>query len=637
MRTFMGRLARDARGNTLAMMAAALIPLAGMVGGGIDMSRMYITKTRLQHACDAGALAGRKSMGAGSWGTDDNAAAQTFFDANYASGLYGSSTLTRSFTQANGTVSGTASAVLPMTLTRVIGQTTQTLTVSCSSTMQLPNTDVMFVLDTTGSMNCVASDTSCTNNNNVPASGSKIVGLKNAVKCFYEAVAQVKTNGTCSTAITGLSNSVQVRFGFVPYASNVNVGYLLPPAYFASSWKYQSREPQWTTSTGWQQTSQTTTTSNVAYTGVSSTNCTDAAASSLNSSTDTVSSDGNTKTNVSDTYKRTGWSSANGGTCSGTKTEVTTTYTKTTTKTFNQWHYGQITTDISGLKNGSSWNSSFNAPIGSSGASKAIAWDGCIEEAQTVRATSYTPIPSGANDLNIDLVPTQSDSTTLWAPALEPLIYMRNITNSYSQATTADSYSTGDYYSTPGYTCPTAAQKMQVWSSVASFDDYVDSLTAQGNTYHDIGILWGARLMSPNGIFASENALAANGGTINRNMIFMTDGDSTSNPCDYNAYGVPWWDQRETTDVGSASACGTNRQALIDQINLRYAALCTAVKNKGINLYVISYGNGSSTTTETRLAACASTGSYYKATDSTALQSAFSAIAAKITMLRLTT
>jgi hypothetical protein len=116
----------------------------------------------------------------------------------------------------------------------------------------------------------------------------------------------------------------------------------------------------------------------------------------------------------------------------------------------------------------------------------------------------------------------------------------------------------------------------------------------------------------------------------------MTDGDSTSAPCDYNAYGMPWWDQRQTTDVGPANQCGNQRAALADQINMRYAALCTAVKNKGINLYVISYGNGSSATTEQRLSDCASPGSYYKATDPTALQTAFSAIAAKITMLRLT-
>ena len=59
---FLTRLRRDTSGNTLAIAAAAMVPLIGIVGGAVDMSRIYIIKTRLQHACDAGALAGRKAM-----------------------------------------------------------------------------------------------------------------------------------------------------------------------------------------------------------------------------------------------------------------------------------------------------------------------------------------------------------------------------------------------------------------------------------------------------------------------------------------------------------------------------------------------------------------------------------------------
>ena len=70
-RTWLATLARDTRGNTIAIIAASIIPLAGMVGGGVDISRMYIVKTRLQHACDAGALAGRKMMGGGSWSANN--------------------------------------------------------------------------------------------------------------------------------------------------------------------------------------------------------------------------------------------------------------------------------------------------------------------------------------------------------------------------------------------------------------------------------------------------------------------------------------------------------------------------------------------------------------------------------------
>jgi hypothetical protein len=41
--------------------------------------------------------------------------------------------------------------------------------------------------------------------------------------------------------------NVQLRFGFVPYAVNVNVGRLLPLDYMADRWAYQSREASFTT------------------------------------------------------------------------------------------------------------------------------------------------------------------------------------------------------------------------------------------------------------------------------------------------------------------------------------------------------------------------------------------------------
>ncbi len=96
--SFLARLARDTRGNTLALMAAAFFPLAGLIGGGVDMSRIYITKTRLQQACDAGALSGRKAMGSGSWttttgGTRDRA--YQLFDANFKQGDFGTGTRLR--------------------------------------------------------------------------------------------------------------------------------------------------------------------------------------------------------------------------------------------------------------------------------------------------------------------------------------------------------------------------------------------------------------------------------------------------------------------------------------------------------------------------------------------------------------
>ena len=61
-RTFFGRLAADRRGNTLAIAAAALLPMMALIGGGVDVSRAYMAKTQLQSACDAGVPSPTPSM-----------------------------------------------------------------------------------------------------------------------------------------------------------------------------------------------------------------------------------------------------------------------------------------------------------------------------------------------------------------------------------------------------------------------------------------------------------------------------------------------------------------------------------------------------------------------------------------------
>ncbi|MEO1648193.1 MAG: pilus assembly protein TadG-related protein, partial [Pseudomonadota bacterium] len=59
---FLTELLKDSRANTIAIGAAAMVPLLAMVGGAVDASRYYMTETRLQAACDAGALAARRAM-----------------------------------------------------------------------------------------------------------------------------------------------------------------------------------------------------------------------------------------------------------------------------------------------------------------------------------------------------------------------------------------------------------------------------------------------------------------------------------------------------------------------------------------------------------------------------------------------
>jgi Flp pilus assembly protein TadG len=651
-RTLLGRLRTDVRGNTLALMAAALIPLCGMVGGGLDMARMYMTKTRLQHACDAGALAGRKHMGAGTWGTDDQAKADQFFDANFTStGMYGADAPTVTFTENSGKVTGTASSTLPMTLMKVLAIPDQTLTVTCDAEMRLPNTDIMFVLDTTGSMaSPLPGDTK-----------TKMAALKGAVKCFYEIVARLDTTEVCGTGSGpsgGTGNQVQIRFGFVPYATNVNVGRLLPTSYFADSWDYQTREAKWNNSGSTQTWAQTSSavqeTVNTSRTNVPQNYCNDATAEAagLNPQTGYTYTNNNTQRWYDKTLTTvTGWTSANGGTCSGTQTR--TRYFETsqtnTTQTFHQWQYKQHAVNVGLLKNGTLWNNSFQWPIGPNGTNKTITWQGCIEERHTVATTDYDPIPSDADDLDIDAEPSQGDPNSLWGMALPELIYLRasptyyawgtpySDSNAYSLAT---QNTTADYYNMSNtdsnYSCPSESKKLQAWPTASTFETYVDGLVPSGNTYHDIGLLWGARLMSPTGIFGSENDFTPQGGEIDRHMIFMTDGDACTGVANYTAYGIPWFDRRQTAQNAVPTAgCTWNSATLTEQVNLRTEALCTAIKNKNITLWVISFGS-LETPTLNRLSNCATTSRYYSANNSAELYATFNTIANSISQLRLT-
>jgi Flp pilus assembly protein TadG len=623
-RGLMTRLARDVRGNTLAVMAIGLIPLAGMVGGGVDISRMYILKTRLQHACDAGALAGRRAMGAGVWthtSNYPNTKAVEFFDANFENGSYGSYDRTRTFTENAGKVTGTASAKIPMTIMKIFKKADETITVNCSADMRLPNTDVMFVLDVTGSMGDPQPGDSVT----------KMQAAKTAVKCFYEIVARLDTNAACTTGTPsgGTGAQVQIRFGFVPYSTNVNVGYLLKPEWLADSWQYQTRRANFTNQ--WvQQGSPSTTTENISVV-TSSSNCNNTAAATLNPSPNpSTSTNGNDRTvtrvdHYADSYN------TSQGRCYGRRVTQVTQYKWQ--PVFSNYTYDRLAVNTSLLKNGTSWNTSFTWPNGTNGDLRTINWEGCIEERETVRATDYDPIPTGAKDLNIDLVPSAGDPTTQWGPALPGLIHTRN--GSWGSWNTAAITTASDWGSAAQYECATEAKKLQEWPDSSLFDTYVDSLTPGGNTYHDIGLIWGARLLSPTGIFADENDFTPQGGEIERHLIFMTDGDACTSVRNYQAYGVAWFDRRQT-DAASAPSDGcTSTGTLTQQINLRTEALCTAIKNKNITLWVIAFGNLASST-ETRLSNCATPGRYFKATNAASLQQTFKTIADQISQLRLT-
>ena len=222
---FLSRLRRDRKANTLAMAAAALIPLVAMIGSAVDVSRAYMAKSRLQSACDAASLAARRVMKLDNLDDDVIATGEEYFDFNFPSGMFGTADFEPVITKPDtGVIRVDAQTTIPNVFMQMFGYETMPLKVSCDASLNFVNTDVVLVLDVTGSM----AD---------PVDGEvKIESLKEAVLALYDELEPVQQQLE--------SQGLRLRYGIVPYSSTVNVGRLLyneNPDYLRTSVTYPSR------------------------------------------------------------------------------------------------------------------------------------------------------------------------------------------------------------------------------------------------------------------------------------------------------------------------------------------------------------------------------------------------------------
>ncbi|WP_337661368.1 Tad domain-containing protein [Erythrobacter sp. Alg231-14] len=643
--SFLRFVAKDPAANTLAISAATLVPLMAMVGGGVDAGRYYMTETRLQAACDAGALAARRAMDDDDFSSEHKQVGLNFFDQNYPDGTFGLDALNRDYTAtAEGTVNGTASGTLPTSIMGAFGYNEFDLSVDCSAEINISNTDIMFVLDVTGSMSCDSDGSNCSNGPN-----SRINSLRSSVLTFYD------------TVDSATSSSAQIRYGIVPYSNQVNVGDSLDRAWMANSHTYQSREADWDITVTYTPEGYTYIRTGDGYNwdyqgltetndyGVSYNECVDIAFGQDRSEI-FVSADPGGFTQVSQSgtdpritqytgpvrYQQMTFSSGtyyySNERCRlyfedyyyYAESDITLTEGRTETQEFF-WAYRPVEWDLTGLYA----SGTMSQPTGWEAANENHTWNGCIEEAITVANTVWNPVPSGAKDLDIDLVP--SNETERWKPMLPSLTFMRyndgeNWWDS-SEWVQADITGSTEDKVNASSTCPKAARKLAPFDNRSDLETWVseaEGFSAGGNTYHDFGMIWGARFISPDGIFADENTTAPNGDAISRHIVFMTDGELVTNNRLYTLYGMEWWDRRVTADAN-----WTQQQANHAE---RFQAACRAARNKNISVWVVAFG----TSLTQNLIDCATTGRAYSASDADQLDSAFREIAEKIAALRLT-
>jgi Flp pilus assembly protein TadG len=644
-RNFLSRLAQDAKGNTLAIVGAALVPLTAMIGSGVDMSRAYMAKTRLQMACDAAALAGRRVMQNDQMSDAVTAEATRFFNYNFNQGQYGTAAFTPAVSRpASGTIRVAASTTIPTTVMRMFGFNNLPLSVTCDAQLSFVNTDVMLVLDVTGSMAEYIDGT------------QKIVSLRDAVLALYDELSPIQTQLE--------ANGMRLRYGIVPYSTTVNVGALIRavnPNYLVNSMTYNSRvanfnrqvaEYSSTPQPPEPPVSQTYGSSitqsdcdkygrNVAFSGFSPSPTTGGGPPPTASWTRTFSNDESGGVDW-------GWSGASD--TSGTNRSCRRRYVETDTTYVisgyhyesSGWLYQEEPLDVSQYKLGNTINIATSIPrydqppaaeadtggtydmieAAASGMSHITVanatWNGCIQERDTVStitgSSGYT-IPAGAYDLNINLIPY--DDATRWRPML-PQLYWRS-----------DSHA--NIGSAP---CPYAAQRLQAMNR-GQMESYVNMLTPTGNTYHDIGMIWGARLLSNQGVFAADNPDTFNGMPVSRHIIFMTDGVMDNNndvlahqgleANDHNVGGTP--------EPSDADPTGTTLGTMENRHMQRFKMICNAAKAMGYSIWVIAFGS----TLQPHLSECASNANQASvASNRDQLIARFREIGSNIGALRLT-
>jgi Flp pilus assembly protein TadG len=643
-RTFLSSLLQDRTANTLVIMAAALVPLTAFAGSVVDMGRLYLVKTRLQQACDAGVLAGRKFMDASGSSTLDpkaTANAKAFFKNNFQAGWV--NTVNPDFKPvktADQQVAGTATVTVPMTVTKIINASDRTVSVACEARYDIADTDIVFVLDTTGSMACRPEDTEAQCNAYVNANpatayarpsdsygmpgysaqqgfgvpetlvgtGSRMKALRQAVKDFYAVVD------------SSIDPSTRVRYGFVSYTSVINAGKAISsvnPAYLVGNVGGETVNYQTRVVTGEYDVSKS-------YAPQSNNRSETACKSAAPYSRDPVrpasgaftfrTTDGKATVNTWE------W-----------RTNIYPAACYDVSKlTGPVWTYGEYPIDVSQYVKGQTVDDPARVDSATS------AWDGCIEERKTQSGT--TSFNSNAYDLDPLLIPS-SNVDTRWRPSWAAITWSR-----YSYYSTATQNSNDEDFrpypygsQLPGlnmgddtrrksgfYSCGKPIRRLMKMSS-SDISGYVDAADFKpvGGTYHDTGMIWGVRLLAADGIFAADNVGRAGQPKPKKIIVFLTDGDMAPSPNIYGLYGTEYYDQRVS---------GGSSTPLKDFHNARFLYECNQATQLKIDVWTVAIAP--STTTE--LKQCASNeGQALYTTTGAGLASLFQKIAKQVAMLRL--
>lgn len=582
------RLWRNDRGNAMIFVAVGLIPMTLAIGSGVDLSRAYMARAKLQQAVDAASLAGRKTAQVKSTSAAD-AEARRYVEFNFPEGVYGAEKAVVTTHQPADTeycvkaTSKVPTAILKSSAGITVGAE------SCSK-WALNNLDLVIVLDVTGSMSAMA------------GTKTRIEGARDAVL----AVADVFDKARVDLARWGL----RVRLAVVPYSQTVNIGHLL----------YDENANYIKTDTSYGYYSLNTR----ADKGSSSENWThkpNGSATSRGEEFQTITlspaalqayvADGRAdRTTVNNGYAWRGCLEARQKVVSGNDTGQNQGIGSSTTTIPND------AADILDVEPGKPMPNSVNA----------LGWRPFM--ALPDSGNNYGPPTSGPSvgKATWATVTTATDAKnfTGGAPGNETMIRYR-VRNTKSAtppwSTTQASKSTTS--AGPNRGCPAEAKLLSEANTKAALTSYVTTLQPNGSTLHDSGMYWGISVISPSAPFS--NPTKYNGQDVRKFMIFMTDGEMNADEGGYTLYG------REDRELRVQTS--RNGGAADDEHTKRFDLMCAYAKANGIDISTVIFGLPMTTSMRN----CASKPEQaYEVTTSDELTERFRKIAEDIGYLRLT-
>jgi Mg-chelatase subunit ChlD len=161
--------------------------------------------------------------------------------------------------------------------------------------------------------------------------------------------------------------------------------------------------------------------------------------------------------------------------------------------------------------------------------------------------------------------------------------------------------------------CP-ASPIVPLTNSKTTLQSAINNLQTGGNTYGNVGMVWGYHVITPSFPFTEGVDLADPEWT--KTVIMMTDGDNTIN----NTY----------------SAYGANPGLTESDQNSRFLETCSNMKEEGITIYTVTFQSGINDTTRDYFRQCASDpGKYFNAPNNDDLTDAFEEIANQLSQLHI--